>query len=641
MMAGTAGAPDWELDQIEVILEDPTSWQLVIAGPGTGKSAVACQRVAFLVDEGIPPSRILLVSFTRTAVAELRDRIVSYAIDRDLARGARISTIDSHAWSLRVGFDDEPIPRSSGDEFYDLNIERVVELFRSKQPDLIDFMQGLEHLIIDEAQDVVGLRADLVIEMLQSLAKGCGVTILADPAQAIYGFTTDEENSTSAVSLLERLESDSPRKLTVRELEKIHRIHDKGLVDVFQKTREQVDQADNPSGHVDRVLTIIRETCGTNLGATSYENVAKFLEPLQNDSVLVLFRRRADVLFASSFCSQAGLRHRLRMSGAPIVIKPWLGWLLGECDQAILGIDDFERLWDQRTVLAPAVFEGESRDESWALLHRVAAAHRPESIDLIQLRRVLSRSRPPVEVCFPDLGNAGPILGTIHASKGREADTVLLIMPGTYRGYKGQNNSEIIFEEGRVYYVGATRARKALIAAGNSPPIVNYLDTRRIYRRVSDTRIQLEIGRDGDVDRITHLNWVNAKNVQQMLASYAGKSVSIQINSSPERGYNAFLTLWYETEEGIKRDIEIGQMSESFRSDLGRVWTIVDDNQRLRPAPVIYHVYLVAVTTVALSDSECQAVSPPFNKSGFALAPVIKGFPLVQFLYRRRTRRWM
>jgi len=639
MISGASSTPDWELEQIEVILDDPTSWQLVIAGPGTGKSAVACQRVACLVDEGIPPSRILLVSFTRTAVAELRDRIVSYAIAQDLARGARISTIDSHAWSLRVGFDDEPIPRSLGDEFYDLNIERVVELFREKQPDLLDFMQSLEHLIIDEAQDVVGLRADLVIEMLQSLAKGCGVTILADPAQAIYGFTTDEGSSTGAVSLLERLESDSPRKLTLRELEKIHRIHDKGLVDVFQKTREQAEQADNPSGHVDRVLTIIRETCGTNLGATSYENVAKFLEPLQNDSILVLFRRRADVLFASSFCSQAGLRHRLRMSGAPIVIKPWLGWLLGECDEAILGIDDFERLWDQRVVLAPTVFEGESRDESWALLHRIAASNRPDSIDLIQLRRVLSRSRPPVEVCFPDLGNAGPILGTIHASKGREADTVLLVMPGAYRGDRKGNNNAIIFEEGRVYYVGATRARKALIAAGNSPPVVSYLDSRRIYRIVGATKVQLEIGRDGDVDRIAHLNWGNARNVQQVLASYASKSTSIQITTSPERGYNAFLTLWHETDDGIKRDIEIGQMSESFRSDLGRVWTIVDDDQRLRPAPVIHHIYLTAVTTVALSESECQAVSHPFDKSGLALAPVIKGFPSVPFLYCRRTRR--
>src|SRR3989454_2658002 len=150
--------PDWDLEQLEVIMDDSTSWQLVVAGPGAGKSAVACQRVAFLVDKGVPPSRILLVSFTRTAVVELRDRIVSYAVAGDRARSVRISTIDSHAWSLRLGFDDEPLPKLLSEGSYDLGIARAVELFQKNQRDLMDFMGQLEHLIVDEAQDVIGIR---------------------------------------------------------------------------------------------------------------------------------------------------------------------------------------------------------------------------------------------------------------------------------------------------------------------------------------------------------------------------------------------------------------------------------------------------------------------------------------------------
>ena len=185
----SASVPDWDLEQLEVILEAPNSWQLVIAGPGAGKSAVACQRVAYLVDEEVPPSRILLVSFTRTAVAELRDRIVSYAFAGAAARSVRILTIDSHAWSLRA-FDDERFLKPLGDGSYDLSIERTIELFREQHPGLVEFMARLEHFLIDEAQDVTGPRADLVIEMLKTLSPICGVTILADPAQAIYGFTT-------------------------------------------------------------------------------------------------------------------------------------------------------------------------------------------------------------------------------------------------------------------------------------------------------------------------------------------------------------------------------------------------------------------------------------------------------------------
>ena len=112
--------PDWDIEQLEVIIDAPATWQLVIAGPGAGKSAVACQRVAFLVDEGVPASRILLVSFTRTAIAELRDRIVAYASVGDRARPVKISTIDAHAWSLRIGFDEDSLPKIFGEESYDL-----------------------------------------------------------------------------------------------------------------------------------------------------------------------------------------------------------------------------------------------------------------------------------------------------------------------------------------------------------------------------------------------------------------------------------------------------------------------------------------------------------------------------------------
>ena len=221
----SARAPDWDLEQLEVILEGRSSWQFVTAGPGAGKSAVVCQRIAYLVDDGVPPAQMLLVSFTRTAVAELRERIKTYAVAGERARSVRISTIDSHAWSLRVGFDDDPLPTVLGDSSFDLSIEHTVKLFREKQPDLCDFMSQLEHLVIDEAQDVVSVRADLVLEMLRSVSDDCGVTILADPAQAIYGFTTDDRDASVATpALLERLDAECRRPLLRRNLHQIHRI---------------------------------------------------------------------------------------------------------------------------------------------------------------------------------------------------------------------------------------------------------------------------------------------------------------------------------------------------------------------------------------------------------------------------------
>ena len=40
---------------------------LVVAGAGTGKTLTLACRVAHLVDRGVPPERILLLTFTRRA----------------------------------------------------------------------------------------------------------------------------------------------------------------------------------------------------------------------------------------------------------------------------------------------------------------------------------------------------------------------------------------------------------------------------------------------------------------------------------------------------------------------------------------------------------------------------------------------
>jgi len=238
----------------------------------------------------------------------------------------------------------------------------------------------------------------------------------------------------------------------------------------------------------------------------------------------------------------------------------------------------------------------------------------------------------------PDSGSSGPILGTIHASKGREADTVVLVLPKTPATSRDAAPA-VVFEEGRVYYVGATRARRALIVAHAAVPPVSYLDSGRVFRRLPANRVQLEIGRDGDVDRIAHLAWTNAREIQRILASVSGKTLPLIATASPERDYRFRLELRYPTMDGVTKCLDVADMGETFQGELGRVWSIVDQGKALRPAPSIHNIYLVAVSTVALPDELRSVMPAPFRQSGFALAPVIKGFPTVPFLFRRKGRK--
>ncbi|MCP4959748.1 MAG: ATP-dependent helicase [Actinomycetia bacterium] len=79
--------PSWSerlnAEQLDAVFDDSPSL-LVVAGAGTGKTGTIAARVARLISEGVDPDRILLLTFTRRAAAEMLDRVASMT-DRQAA----------------------------------------------------------------------------------------------------------------------------------------------------------------------------------------------------------------------------------------------------------------------------------------------------------------------------------------------------------------------------------------------------------------------------------------------------------------------------------------------------------------------------------------------------------------------------
>ncbi|MFJ6939324.1 ATP-dependent helicase [Streptomyces sp. NPDC101132] len=100
---------------------------LVLAGPGTGKSTTLVEAVAARVEEGTDPARILVLTFSRKAAVELRDRV---ALRLGGARAPQATTFHSFCYALVRAHQDadlfaEPLRLLSGPE-QDLTVRELL-----------------------------------------------------------------------------------------------------------------------------------------------------------------------------------------------------------------------------------------------------------------------------------------------------------------------------------------------------------------------------------------------------------------------------------------------------------------------------------------------------------------------------------
>ncbi len=220
---------------------------LVLAGPGTGKTQTLMGRILKLIDEGVPPQRILALTFTRRAAQEMRDRMKILRGDgMALPQAGTLHALCFDYW--KHAYNETPIvlPESAAQKlFIDTNPQLVTgDMPRSHNHqsahwwfdyywtqynlcrecladlpdnlaeahinygnqknhwDLVDYTDLLEfmleqsgaptftmpyhHVLVDEVQDLTPLQLAVIRGITGE--SGNGLFCIGDPKQSIYGF---------------------------------------------------------------------------------------------------------------------------------------------------------------------------------------------------------------------------------------------------------------------------------------------------------------------------------------------------------------------------------------------------------------------------------------------------------------------
>ncbi len=613
--------PEWTQEQQDVIYIHPESRVVVNAGPGTGKTAVACARVAALVDKyDIEPSNIMLISFTRVAVAEIRDRIAKYLKDNQSVFSVTIATLDSFAWTLHSGFRDN-LPKLD----YNENISSVIKLVQTDEG-VQDYLKTIEHLVVDEAQDIVGQRAELILQILGQLSEDCGVTVFSDEAQAIYGFADDEEsnaNENQRSMLVEYIAQADSLDFQALTLKEIHRVHSENLKYIFSETRVKVmETVQHP---LPDSWEIIKQEIKDHADRSIEVPIHRLHELPENS--FVLYRRRVEVLLASSFMSLR--QHRIRMSGLPTCIAPWVGACLSGHTEPKLQEKTFLQLWVEN--VSEELSGSLEPEKAWDMLFRTAGEN-ANQVDMSCLRRRLGRKKPPSEFCLPTVGFNGPLFGTIHASKGREADHVFLMFP-----QNGGNNNGDAGEEIRVLFVGATRARETLVVGdGYRHWSSTLLTKKRNYHIHDDHYVQVEFGRENDIDALSiasrEIIDQTAQKIQKNLRDIGTNPIEVNVYQLPNHAFKIFSS-----------EKCMGYLSLGVNSDLFKIGDAIQTDYggyKRKPPREINHLRIMGIRTIVLPPDSpiCEKLWEPWSSSGLILAPVIVGYPKCYFPFQARRR---
>jgi hypothetical protein len=256
------------------------------------------------------------------------------------------------------------------------------------------------------------------------------------------------------------------------------------------------------------------------------------------------------------------------------------------------------------------------------------------------LRTKLARYSPNPDFTYPDYGVGGPIFSSIHASKGRESEGVLLFLPKQH--IRAEATPEEIVEEAKVLFVGATRAKEeVLVFNGEDYTPINALkSTGRAYSYLSKKNFSasVEIGRKEDLSPLSLVgerlfdDYADVANGQRFLRNRPFDVIELTVFGSGKDKDYQYSVVMKQTNK-LKQSLErtLFFLDQNLNRDL---WSLSNFmSNRTKPPTFFSPIYSLGVRSMVLpaGDIRLENLHEPWKSSGFIHAPMISGYPYIRF----------
>lgn len=444
----TLPAPGPTKDQQLVVEATNEAKTLVTAGAGAGKTFTLVRRIEQLVHGGLRASELLVLTFSRAATAELRARLRGAG---GAAARVRVSTFD--AWGLQI------LRESAGDEAWaGRSFEERITAATGHLADpgsAPESLEGILHLIVDEVQDLVGARRELVQTFLD--AYECGFTVVGDLAQAVYGFQATDPEARGKESgkfiawLRERFEGE----LVEFTLDRNFRAEtDEAACALKYATQVREASTATEGRAVLKALQLELAGC-LEFGDLSVPYVARLMSD-DPRSTAILCSTNGQAMLISRWLADLDLAHTVRRRAAERTTPAWIAGAVRQFGTAqTVTKPEFLAAWTG--LHRPQ--DKEPGEELWNLLVRAAGDRTGSALVLERLRTAVAQGTLSDNL---DAQDPVPlIVSTFHRAKGLEFDRVLIVDPGTPK--ERPDHVEAVFgDDARALYVAMTRARQEL-----------------------------------------------------------------------------------------------------------------------------------------------------------------------------------